>query len=489
MKLLKHFIFIVLILWNMELYATDYYIRRVGNDAYSGTSIDLAWASIAKVNATSFKPGDRILFEGGKIFTGSIDISPDDNGECDNLVTVSSYGIGRALISSGSSNGISVSGCSYVRVANINFIGASRLTGGGRGVSFSSVQYSFIDSVDVRGYQQAGVDIQSSVNIRCTNVYATDNGYVGIHATGAGSSNIYVGYCKAIANPGYPTARGHSGNGILFESGPKNSLVEYCEAAENGADGRPGSCGGPVGIWTWDVDSITVQYCISHNNHAAPGLAACDGGGFDLDGGSRSCVFQYNYSYNNFAAGMLICAKINKPITDCIIRYNIFENDGHGGHGAGISFACANDSAKNIQIYNNVIYNSAGYSCINGANNGHHIYNNIMVLRGNGSFCSGGDLAGNCYWNYDNNSAMNSGGIAANPLLVNPGNGEKLTDPTKLLTLLAYKLQANSPCIDAGIDLKTISINPGTHDFFGNAIPYKKRYDIGVHEYRKKVSR
>jgi hypothetical protein len=64
------------------LHAADYYISSSGNDNNTGTGSapTAAWATVAKVNATSFKPGDRILFEGGKTFTGTIQLG--NTGTC-----------------------------------------------------------------------------------------------------------------------------------------------------------------------------------------------------------------------------------------------------------------------------------------------------------------------------------------------------------------------------------------------------------------------
>ena len=74
-------------------------------------------------------------------------------------------------------------------------------------------------------------------------------------------------------------------------------------------------------------------------------------------------------------------------------------------------------------------------------------------------------------------------GLNKDPLLINPGNGAKLTDPTKLPALLSYKLIPGSPCINAGLDMKrTFNIDPGDHDFYGNTIPSGNRYNMGVCE-------
>ncbi len=47
--------------------ATNYYVSNTGNDGAAGTSTGAAWQTIAKVNASSFSPGDSILFKCGEL--------------------------------------------------------------------------------------------------------------------------------------------------------------------------------------------------------------------------------------------------------------------------------------------------------------------------------------------------------------------------------------------------------------------------------------
>ncbi|NIM52341.1 MAG: hypothetical protein GTO22_24370, partial [Gemmatimonadales bacterium] len=51
--------------------ARDYHVSPGGNDSNPGTQAK-PWRSIAKVNSMDFGPGDRVLFEAGKTFAGTI---------------------------------------------------------------------------------------------------------------------------------------------------------------------------------------------------------------------------------------------------------------------------------------------------------------------------------------------------------------------------------------------------------------------------------
>jgi len=74
-------------------------------------------------------------------------------------------------------------------------------------------------------------------------------------------------------------------------------------------------------------------------------------------------------------------------------------------------------------------------------------------------------------------------GLVVDPKLIDMGKSITIGDPTKLHTLTAYRLQKDSPLIDAGLDLRSLfGIEPGDRDFYGNPIPQGKAYDIGAHE-------
>ena len=69
----------LLLLYSISLVssATDYYFSANGDDAADGLSSSTPWKTIAKCNSifSSLKPGDRILFNRGDTFYGSLKIS------------------------------------------------------------------------------------------------------------------------------------------------------------------------------------------------------------------------------------------------------------------------------------------------------------------------------------------------------------------------------------------------------------------------------
>ena len=72
--------------------AKKYYVDATGgSDANSGLSPSAAWKTIDKVNASTFAPGDSILFKRGESFRGSLVPS---SGSPSGYITYSAYGSG-----------------------------------------------------------------------------------------------------------------------------------------------------------------------------------------------------------------------------------------------------------------------------------------------------------------------------------------------------------------------------------------------------------
>jgi len=499
----------------------SYYLSPDGDDGNPGT-LAKPWKTIEKINGLNIKPGDRILFEGGKVFSGTLRLDSMDKGIATKKVIIGSYGKSAAVIDGGEAEGIVVSDCEEFILKNLKVTGKGRKDGNQKDGIFISNSAKFrVDSIEVSGFQKAGLHVYICRDLEIKNVYAHDNGFAGINLTGTtiynktdfDNENIYIGYCVADNNPGDPTVlNNHSGNGILVASA-KNCIIEYCEASNNGWD-MPWTGNGPVGIWIWDCKKVTIQHCISHDNKTNP--VAKDGGGFDLDGGVSESVIQYCISYNNQGPGYgLFEFGAGKPWENNIIRYNISSNDGilnpgsvavWKGEGTGIM--------RNCEIYNNTFYNdtSSGVS-LHLLNNceGFTFRNNIFVYRKNflttGQEAKTEQFQGNCYWSLSGNKSFmgcrsihewsiatgneivdgHFTGIFADPLLLNPGN-ISLSDTKELnyRSVSGYSLRPGSPLIDKALDLKkNFNQMVGSEDLVGTVIPQMNGYDVGAIEFVK----
>ena len=79
---------------------TTYYVDSVaGSDANNGTSPTSPWRTVAKVNSTSFGPGDHILFKRGDTWRELL--APYSSGEAGNPIVIAAYGTGPAPILTG----------------------------------------------------------------------------------------------------------------------------------------------------------------------------------------------------------------------------------------------------------------------------------------------------------------------------------------------------------------------------------------------------
>jgi parallel beta-helix repeat protein len=98
---LKNALIILLLFFNTIASATDYYISSTGNDSNNGLSSSTPWKTIAKVNSSfsSLKPGDRILFNRGNTFYGTLVVTA--SGSAGNPITIGAYGTGETPIITG----------------------------------------------------------------------------------------------------------------------------------------------------------------------------------------------------------------------------------------------------------------------------------------------------------------------------------------------------------------------------------------------------
>jgi hypothetical protein len=85
-------VLIIILLFSLNASATNYYVSNTGSDAAAGTSTGAAWQTIAKVNATSFLPGDSILLKNGDSWREQL--KPISSGSSGNVIYIGAYGSG-----------------------------------------------------------------------------------------------------------------------------------------------------------------------------------------------------------------------------------------------------------------------------------------------------------------------------------------------------------------------------------------------------------
>lgn len=519
--------------------STSYYVSPNGDDANTGLSPETAWKTINKVNNSIFQSGDKVLFEGGKEFSGSLYFDSEDTGTAQNPVTITSYGTGKSTINSGSESGAFIYNSGGFSFSNLNFVGAGASSNTNDGLSFymdlgnnQKLDTITLDNIDVSGYGKSGASLGSwnnlsgYKNIRVANSSFHDNKSAGF-GTYAQSypahENVFVTDSKFFNNLGDPSSTKNTGSGIVLGS-VSGGTVERSLAYNNGVNCFANECG--VGIWAYDSNNITFQFNESYSNKTSSNV---DGDGFDFDQNVSNSVMQYNYSHDNDGAGFLIAhSQPNRNHKNNTIRYNISQNDSRKLATYGAIHVWG--GTDNTQIYNNTIYmtpNSNGFPpAIALTNlgieaqsvNGFYVRNNNLIttggsilvdvtspqistgqnifFQGNNYYSSGNpfkvkwgsaDYSSLVNWQSATNQEKLSDapiGLNLNPQLNNPGGGGTINNPNQLTSLTAYQISPQSPIIESGLDLSTLfSVSQGTRDFYGNILPKGNRYDVGAHEF------
>lgn len=319
-----------------------------GNDHNEGTAPERAWKSLAKVNAQQFRPGDRIRFRRGGVWTGML--QPRGDGDLEAPVVLEGYGQGdkpwiqgngrlaaiflqgvsfyrvegfkltnhadeRAIRHGvcimgkpeGITQGITVTGCEICDVTGENrrSMGPYRAMywNGGVYVSFpgrTSTQDHLHDIViaenDIHDVLTSGIRVnqqEDSINdIHHTHVVIRRN-----RIQRTGSDGIIVANCIS------PLIDGNT----CYDAGALGNLEETRLVA---------------GIWVCATRDALIQ----HNEVARTRLFEADGTAFDTDWGTAGdTIFQYNYTHDNEGGFWLDCIGLNRN-RECgrtIMRYNI----------------------------------------------------------------------------------------------------------------------------------------------------------------------
>jgi hypothetical protein len=77
-----------------------FYVSPSGSDRSRGTSERHPWRTVRRVNRARIRPGDRVLFAGGRTFSDDA-LIPSGSGAPDRQIVFGSYGRGRAMLTKG----------------------------------------------------------------------------------------------------------------------------------------------------------------------------------------------------------------------------------------------------------------------------------------------------------------------------------------------------------------------------------------------------
>jgi len=165
------FVLAVMLLFGLPASATTYYVAASGSDSNNGTSAGTAWQTIAKVNGSTFSPGDSILFNRGDVWYGT-SLTVPSGGSSGSPITFGAYGSGANPVLKGSTL-LSTGG--YALAPNTSATIFSRPDSGA----------SSTDSATRNWRQQIGhTDITANASVITISVKASPT--VALNITGAG---------------------------------------------------------------------------------------------------------------------------------------------------------------------------------------------------------------------------------------------------------------------------------------------------------------
>lgn len=490
-----------------EVAGTVYYVdSREGNDSNTGTNPTFAWKTLAKVNAKTFLPGDRILLKSSSVWEGQL--WPKGSGVEAKSIIVGMYGGGvKPVINGGGlfEDAVLLKNQQYWEIENLEITNTGPQRAERRGVHVALENYGEAHHIYIRSltiHDVNGVDnVKHNGGINYTSVGdRKPSRFVDLRIENneiyhVDRSGIFGWSDSWLRSKWFPSVGVVVRGNQLHDIGGDGIVVVATDSAvvEHNVVGNANqrSDGYNVAIWAWSADNTVIQY-----NEAYGTKGQRDGEGFDSDWNSRNTVIQYNYSHDNDGGFLLICnegghnSEESAGNTGTIVRYNISQND----RTRGINIA---GPVKDSLISNNTIYVGPDhtvdlllFSDWHGWSEGSNFYNNIFYVAGTARFSYGISRASdgayvsahgfgsskdnrfdaNVYYGVEA-PANDPHALTVDPKLVAPGQGT-----IGILSLTGYRLRPMSPSKKSGKFVK----KSGGQDFWGNAVPSCDATDRGA---------
>lgn len=503
---------------------TTYYLSTSGSDSNSGMSADSPWKSLAKIDATTFQPGDRILLQAGGTWTGQL--WPKGSGSLGAPITIGGYGSGsRPAIAGGgkAADAVKLWNQQYWTITGIdvsNYAGgaASNLgdfrgihIGGDDGHTHSGFTVDSVSVHDVTGEVRwiGGSASGNNTGITWANGWdrSKDTGGIVFNttiphiaappATATVLADITV-QNSAVQNTSFggivlkqytgdaPGAVSTGWGQRTSANDPKFAPFTNVTIQNNYVTqhGTPYGCDGiyitdvrgglfqhnlidrvgTSGIELYNTDRITVQ----HNEATGTTKKAggVDSNGIDTDIATTGSVVQYNYIHTN-GEGYLACACASRGFGDAIFRYNVLASN------SAIEIHLVNSAHSTTSLYNNTIYNTGAGNMVEGSGGANVFSNNIFyttVAHAAMSTSSGVTYSHDLYGGTSPTiPSTESHAVTGNPRFANPtagGTGTQAGGPD-LSAGLNWRITAGSPAIGAGVKIP----DNGGVDYAGVGVP------------------
>ena len=444
----------------VNVFATTYYISQNGNDSAGGTAPETPWKTIAKINASSFQPGDEILFKRGDVWAEQLNIS--SSGKNDSPILFGAYGEGNkpTIDVNGKATHAIISYASYITIQELvlqnsinNALGIA-VVGGCYGIT--------VENIEINNAGNNGISVTkggSDINISGVKIKNSSNN--GIYLGGSELnklSNVKVTNCTISgtkSNDGICLHEDGNGNSAGTNFIIMNNYAENC--AEQGYDITTG-------------DFVWLDNNISKNN----------GQGGILIGHSAKKIFVSNHkSYDEPTQNTSAAINISGDYCDVNITKSLIQ--GNGYHLLRVT-------TDNVKIYNNTFIWDGGSEIIDFSDvlNNIEFFNNVISTKqdtiGRMRFLNGFKynestiFKNNIYYapsvmnilynekNYSLSEIQNQFNQETNSLFVNPSFEDKVNGN--------YELKFNSPCIDKGIFITDVRSQESSNTIVVNNSKY-----------------
>ena len=494
----------------------DYYVDFInGNDNNAGT-IESPWQGVlsptSKINTFQFQAGDHVFFRRGCTWTGTL--NPKGNGTSTDPIVFDAYDSGLAPVINGA--GVAGSDKAAVTLWNKSYFTLQNFSitnpGAGEGKRTGiMVAYNGLPApAGITTYQ--GLKILNNeihhvggISVRAGDLY-TDTGGIYMKMQDYQGSQTLVKDFLLQGNIfhdnrciGFQTNAPVNYNNrpdlwaknmqildnVFTQGGADHIVVNGADAPliEGNAGYDAGIIANPdtnsyiAGMWVavHTRDSIFQFNEVARTtNQSVTGFKG-DSQAFDVDiVALGDNIFQYNYTHENEGGVVILMYEATK-VRNLIYRYNLSVNDGRKTNGGSQFAIIPTLGSSAAYLYNNVFYSTRpeGIRVID--KQGISFFNNIFYTT-YADYAGAPTYSNNCYFGHvpDVNDPYK---LVADPKFVGPlpavgGDGDLPANTD------VFKLQANSPCINAG---KTMASNGG-RDFFGYPLYSGSYADIGMHE-------
>jgi hypothetical protein len=519
-----------------------YYVSAAGDDAASGLDETHAWRSLAKVNQTTFQPGDRILLRAGDRWQGQL--WPKGSGAAGSPITIDRYGTGGKPGVDGAGavgDAVRLFNQEYWTIRNLEVTNDNGTAGEDlrdlRGIHVGGDNSQTLD-----GFVVDGVDVHDvSGEVNWIGGSVADNapgirfqtGWDGSKKTGGIVFDTTVPNITAppatptilndvliqnstVANTSFAgivvkqyTGDGRNAQGQTIATptgwGTRQNATDPKFAPHTNVrirnnfitqEGTPYGCNG---MYITNVRGAVIEHNVVYRAGTSgietyfaddvtfqfnevyetqQKAGGADSNGIDPDKGTTRQVVQYNYLHGN-GDGLLLCQFV---FGDVVVRNNVIRGN------TRYQIYLHSDRAARAKIYNNTVYNDRSNYLIYGYGSsleaGYDISNNLLYsTRAGATLTTSPTISyrGNLYGGAT--LAVPTGdttAITGDPLFSDPAAGPSGTAETgpRLDSAYGLRVRSGSPAINTG----TVVGDNGGRDYAGSPL-YNGAPDLGAFEY------